>query len=222
MPRSGGPGHSAKPRAPTGCWPWAAAGWKLIDPVPNRPVSLRLVHDREHYELLVNRWIREARVAVWIATANVKDLHVEAPIGSRARARGRYRSIVTLFADLVQRGVEVRVLHAGTPSRSFDGARRGLDDAVSDGVELRQCPRIHFKMIAADGEHLYLGSANLTGAGLGAKSDTRRNFETGIVTDDEEMLDEMQARFDRIWSGGACAGCRIRAQCPAPLDGEAA
>ena len=32
---------------------------------------------------------------------------------------------------------------------------------------LRQCPRVHLKTIIVDGEQLYLGSANLTGAGLG-------------------------------------------------------
>ena len=198
------------------------ARWPTLAPVRDRHVRLQLVHDREHYTLLVDQLMRHARVSLWIATANVKDLHIEAPIGSRSRARGRYQSIVSMLADLVRRDVEVRILHAGNPSRRFDAARRRIDDAVSDAIELRQCPRTHFKMIASDGTHLYLGSANLTGAGLGAKGDSRRNFETGIVTDDEALLDDMQARFDRIWSGRACAGCRLRAQCPAPLDGEAA
>ena len=73
-------------------------------------------------------------------------------------------------------------------------------------------------MIAIDGGLLYLGSANLTGAGLGAKSAGRRNFEMGILTDDEWLLDEAQARFDRIWRGLECAACRMRAMCPGPID----
>jgi phosphatidylserine/phosphatidylglycerophosphate/cardiolipin synthase-like enzyme len=74
------------------------------------------------------------------------------------------------------------------------------------------------KMIAVDGALLYLGSANFTGAGFGAKSDGRRNFETGIVTDDELVLDEMQATFEAIWSGRRCGACQLRGECPAPLD----
>ena len=31
--------------------------------------------------------------------------------------------------------------------------------------------------------------ANFTGAGLGAKSDRRRNFEAGVLTDDDEVVD---------------------------------
>ena len=59
-----------------------------------RRVSLQLLTGREHYDLLVDRRIRQAAVSLWIATANVKALHLEAPVGTRARARGRYVSIV--------------------------------------------------------------------------------------------------------------------------------
>jgi phosphatidylserine/phosphatidylglycerophosphate/cardiolipin synthase-like enzyme len=83
---------------------------------------------------------------------------------------------------------------------------------------MRRCPRVHLKMIAVDGGMLYLGSANFTGAGLGAKGEGRRNFEAGIATDDDLMLDEMQGGFEAIWSGRECAGCKLRSVCPAPID----
>ena len=83
---------------------------------------------------------------------------------------------------------------------------------------MRACPRVHLKMIAIDGALLYLGSANFTGAGLGAKGDGRRNFEMGIVTDDEWLLDAAQARFDRIWRGAECAGCKLRGECAKPIE----
>jgi hypothetical protein len=73
-------------------------------------------------------------------------------------------------------------------------------------------------MIAIDGALLYLGSANFTGAGLGAKGDGRRNFEMGILTDDDWMLDRAQERFETIWRGAECAGCKLRRVCPAPID----
>lgn len=181
----------------------------------NRRVALRLVRDREHVAEVVDR-LRGAKVGVWIATANLKDVHVEPPIGTRARAAGRYTSLFDELATAASRGVEVRILHAGPPSRV-------LRARLSRGAarpEMRRCPRVHLKMIVVDGGLLYLGSANFTGAGLGAKSDGRRNFEAGIVTDDDVLLDEMQATFDRIWTGRACEGCRLRAECPKPLDGR--
>jgi phosphatidylserine/phosphatidylglycerophosphate/cardiolipin synthase-like enzyme len=184
-----------------------------------RRASISLIADRAHYDH-VTLAIARAQTSVWIASANVKQLLVEAPIGTRARARGRYVPILDTLQSLADRGVQVRLLHATPPSRPFREelaarARR----LVAPAFEMRACPRVHLKMIAIDGALLYLGSANFTGAGLGAKGDGRRNFEMGILTDDEWMLDQAQARFDRIWRGLECAACRLRDKCPAPLDG---
>lgn len=184
----------------------------------SRRVSLKLVNGKAHYDEVVDRGIREAKVSVWIATANVKDVHVEAPIGTRARARGRYVSLLEVFSDLKKRGVEIRMLHGGEPSRAFQATLTRLGGEKRAGLTMRRCVRVHMKMIAIDGALLYLGSANFTGAGLGAKGDERRNFETGIVTDDDVMLDEMQGLFDEIWQGRHCGRCRVRAQCPLPID----
>ena len=73
---------------------------------------------------------------------------------------------------------------------------------------------------AAARELVYLGSANWTGAGLGAKGSGRRNFEIGIVTDDAPLLDQLQAMYDRVWSGRECGACKLRDVCPGPLDGD--
>jgi phosphatidylserine/phosphatidylglycerophosphate/cardiolipin synthase-like enzyme len=73
------------------------------------------------------------------------------------------------------------------------------------------------KAVVVDGELLYLGSANWTGAGLGARGSGRRNFELGVVTDDAQLLDQVQSMYERIWSGGECAGCKLREECPGPL-----
>ena len=179
-----------------------------------RLARVRLVVDRDHYDTLV-ALVRNARTSVWIATANLKEMMVEAPIGSRARARGRYTSIVEDLRDLVRRGVDVRMLHASPPSGPMS---RSLARNKEVRAHLRMCPRVHLKMIAVDGASLYLGSANFTGAGLGAKGDGRRNFEMGIVTDDDVMLDHAQARFDGIWRGKECASCKLYDRCPKPIQ----
>jgi phosphatidylserine/phosphatidylglycerophosphate/cardiolipin synthase-like enzyme len=92
---------------------------------------------------------------------------------------------------------------------------------VAGGLALRQCPRVHLKVVVVDGALLYLGSANWTGAGLGAKGEHRRNFELGVVTDDDTMLDAVQARYDALWRGAECGACRLRSECEAPLDLDA-
>jgi phosphatidylserine/phosphatidylglycerophosphate/cardiolipin synthase-like enzyme len=184
-----------------------------------RLTAVELVVDRAHYDDVVLAKIARAQVSIWIGTANLKDVHIEAPIGTRARARGRYISMTEQFQDLVRRGVEIRVLHGAPPSRPFRESLRRRAELVPPRFELRHCPRVHLKMIAVDGAFLYLGSANFTGAGLGAKGDGRRNFEMGLSTDDDVLLDATQSRFDRIWTGKECGACRLRSVCPAPLDG---
>jgi len=183
-----------------------------------RVTALSLLSDREHYDELVLASMCRAKVSIWIATATLKDVRIEAPIGTAARARGRYISLLERFVSLVRAGVEIRILHGAPPSRPFRASLAAAAELAAPGFELRHCPRVHLKLVVVDGATLYLGSANLTGAGLGAKGEGRRNFEMGVVVDDDVLLDSTQSRFDRIWRGGECGPCRLRSVCPAPLD----
>ena len=186
---------------------------------PARLIRLQLLAGRGHYEAVV-RAVLEARQSVWIATANLKELMVEdtRAVPGRARtARSRYRSVLEHFDELVGKGVELRLLHAAPPSRAFRAEFDRHRRLYQGGLELRLCPRLHFKTVVVDGAFLYLGSANWTGAGLGARGTGRRNFEIGIVTDDASLLDQIQSMYERIWTGGECAGCKLRDDCPGPL-----
>jgi phosphatidylserine/phosphatidylglycerophosphate/cardiolipin synthase-like enzyme len=185
-----------------------------------RGVDLELLIHGNHYPAVIERVLAAER-SVWIATANLKELMIEDPrlVPGRARSRRKpYRSVLAALSDLSARGVELRLLHAAPPSRVF---RRDFDRQrrlVAGGLELRLCPRTHLKLVIVDGRDLYLGSANWTGAGLGAKNENRRNFELGVLTQDERLLDAAQETFERIWRGGECAECRMRDTCPMPLD----
>ena len=188
---------------------------------------MRLVAGRGHYESVIER-VMDARQSVWIATANLKELMVEDHrlVPGRRRARGpSFRSVLASFDELAARGVELRILHARLPSGPFREEFDRHARLVRGGLELRQCARVHMKAVIVDAEWIYLGSANWTGAGLGARGQGRRNFEVGFVTDDELVLDEVQGMFDRVWRGSQCAACKLRELCEAPLDtleGEAA
>jgi phosphatidylserine/phosphatidylglycerophosphate/cardiolipin synthase-like enzyme len=182
-----------------------------------RQAAVSWLEDKGHYDFLVQA-LTQARVSVWIGTANLKEVRMEAPIGSVARARKRFVSVADRFADLVGAGVELRVLHASEPSGPFRESLARRPALARAHEHLRRCPRVHLKLIVVDGTSLYLGSANFTGAGFGAKGEGRRNFELGITTTDHVMVDAAQRRFDRIWTGRECAGCKVRVHCPAPLD----
>ena len=166
---------------------------------------------RSLYDEVIRDGILQARESVWIATANVKELFVERP----GLKRG-FGSIVGVFDDQAARGLDLRILHAELPSRRFRAAFDRRPRLVKGGLQMKHCPRVHLKAVVVDGAKLYLGSANFTGAGLGARGDDKRNFELGFVTEDFELLDRVQALFQELWDGAPCDTCAMRDQCPDP------
>ena len=133
------------------------------------------------------------------------------PAGGRRRAK----SIVEVFRDLADKNVEIRLLHAGVPSSA---ALRELRGRLPEGITIRRCPRLHAKAVIVDCRRMYLGSANLTGAGLGAKAVGKRNFEVGIWTHAPALIDAVLDYFNALWEGRACKACGRHDVCPVPLE----
>jgi phosphatidylserine/phosphatidylglycerophosphate/cardiolipin synthase-like enzyme len=175
--------------------------------MPQGPANL--VVGSDHFHKIVLNGICKATVSVDIMTADFKAMLV--PDGVTKRAR----SIVEVFRALARKGVEIRLLHAGVPSSA---ALQELKKELPKGLTIRRCPRLHSKAVIIDSHAMYLGSANLTGAGLGAKGDRRRNFEMGIWTESSAMIDAVSEEFNTLWEGHHCAGCDRRDVCPVPLE----
>lgn len=169
--------------------------------------------DRDLYERVIQAAVPGAQRFLWIGTADIKDLHVQ-----QGRQGRRFAPFLAVIDALVKRGVEVRLLHAKEPGPRF---RRDFDRypalIESDRFERILCPRVHFKCIIIDGRQAYIGSANLTGAGMGAKSERRRNFEAGVWTDESSLVQAMMSQFDRVFVGEHCPGCGLRSVCPDPV-----
>jgi len=173
-------------------------------------VILEYLEDWELHQRVLLDEVLKAKRSVWIATATLKDVHVP--------SQGRYRSILYQFGVLCAGGVEVRILHGGIPSEAFLRSFKKSGLAGDALFTARRCPRVHLKTIVIDSSALFLGSANLTGAGLGAKGETRRNFESGILTHDAEMIARAESYFRVIWNGKMCEGCGRRSICYVPLE----
>ena len=178
-----------------------------------RQIATELLFGEELYRHVVQDRIARARESVWIATANVKAMYVE--------QEGRFAPILELFDRLASRGVELRILHAELPSRPFRAAFDKRRRLTRGGLCLKICPRVHFKAVLVDGAWAYLGSANLTGAGLGAKGPHKRNFELGFATEDFEVIDRVTALFQSVWTGAECPACQLFGDCPDPIGERA-
>jgi len=165
---------------------------------------IEFITDRQIYEKVICGLVPKAREFVWLATSDLKDMYVD--------KNGRKRPFVEILSDLAERAVAVRLLHAKEPGPAF---RRDFDKypKLIKGIERILCPRVHFKSVVVDGKSAYSGSANLTGAGMGAKSKDKRNFEAGIITSDANLVGRIMEQFDSVWRGSRCAECRRKEFC---------
>lgn len=156
------------------------------------------IADTNHYSEVISR-IPKVKRLLWITTADLKDLYVE-------KKSGALVPLLQILNDLVKKGVEVRLIHAKEPGTAF---REDFDKypALWGGMERRLCPRVHMKIIVMDSNLVYIGSANLTGAGMGMKSAANRNFEAGFLTDEPGFIDAAMSHFDQIWEGTFCSKC---------------
>ena len=168
---------------------------------------LQYISNSAHYKDVLLR-VKSVKHTLWIGTADIKDVYIEA---------GKEKiPFLALIAQLIKRGVEVRLIHAKEPGPNF---REDFDKypVLFDRMERVLCPRVHFKMIVFDCKEVYIGSANLTGAGIGMKAETTRNFEAGILTDMPEIVEQAMNQFDEVWMGKMCKTCKRREFCGDPI-----
>ena len=161
------------------------------------------IADREHYDKVLSK-VSKVKSTLWIATADIKDLHVASGSGAVP--------FLGVIASLIKRGKQVRLMHAKEPGPMF---RADYDryPVLIHGMERVLCPRIHFKLMIFDFKEVYIGSANLTGAGIGMKSPRMRNFEAGILSSDVALVDAATEHFDSVWRGARCKDCGRRRHC---------
>ena len=165
------------------------------------------ISNSAHYKEVLER-IKTVKHTLWIGTADIKDVYVDID--------GEVKPLLGLIAQLICRGVEVRLIHAKEPGQNF---RDDFDKypVLFDRLERVLCPRVHFKILVFDGKEVYIGSANLTGAGIGMKAETTRNFEAGILTDDPGIVERTMTQFDEVWIGKHCKSCKRRDFCSDPI-----
>ena len=191
---------------------------------------IQFISNSDHYGGLSR--VQSVKHSLWIGTADIKDLYVEVGkeknlSGKREqrelvlsaelkKGRGNLTPFPAVIALLIRRGVEVRLIHAKEPGPNF---REDFDryPVLYDRLERVLCPRVHFKMLVFDCEEVYIGSANLTGAGIGMKSSDKRNFEAGILTDDPQIVEQAMKQFDDVWIGKHCKTCKRKDYCPDPI-----
>ena len=170
--------------------------------------EFQYIANENHYDKVIEK-IKDCKKTLWIGTADIKDLYVKDGRGTKP--------LLEALSDLAKRGVEIRLIHAKEPGPAF---RQDFDKypALIDGMERVLCPRVHFKIIVFDLKTAYVGSANLTGAGLGMKGENTRNFEAGVLSSNKDFVKNAAEQFDSVWMGAHCKGCRRKEFCGDPIE----
>ena len=164
---------------------------------------IQYIADRDHYTHVLQR-CAAVKHDLWIGTADLKDLY----LGKGTKVE----PFLAVLDRLLKQGVEVHLLHAKEPGENF---RADFDryPGLWNRLERRLCPRVHFKIMIFDCATAYIGSANLTGAGIGMKGEGNRNFESGILTDEPHLVDAAADHFDSVWRGDHCRSCKRKDFC---------
>lgn len=164
---------------------------------------VKYISNSDHYKIVLER-VGNVKKTLWIGTADIKDVYI--------RQGQQAVPFLKQLADLIQRGVSIRLIHAKEPGPNFK-ADFDKYPALFKGLERALCPRVHFKLIIFDLTAVYIGSANLTGAGVGMKGEHTRNFEAGVFTTELTLVDEAVEQFDSVWRGSHCTHCQRKTFC---------
>lgn len=180
------------------------------EPVTKRlhaDIPTTLISDREHYEFLIGN-IRKAKRSVLLSTANVKRFSI-----GETEAKASSESFLDILDSLANSGVDIRII-CSSPSRGFLEEIEGHEDLMnSPHFTFKTCRRCHMKMVIIDSEIIYIGSANITAAGMGPRIDTRRNFEAGMISSDNNLVVQGIDIFEEGWSKKRCSSCYYKAEC---------
>ena len=170
-------------------------------------IPTTLISDREHYEFLIGN-IRKAKRSVLLSTANVKRFSI-----GETEAKASSESFLDILDSLANSGVDIRII-CSSPSRGFLEEMEGHEDLMNNPhFTFKTCRRCHMKMVIIDSEIIYIGSANITAAGMGPRIDTRRNFEAGMISSDVNLVEQGIDIFEEGWSKKRCNSCYYKSEC---------
>ena len=170
-------------------------------------IPTTLISDREHYEFLIGN-IRKAKRSVLLSTANVKRFSI-----GETEAKASSESFLDILESLANSGVDIRII-CSSPSRGFLEEMEGHEDLMNNpNFTFKTCRRCHMKMVIIDSEIIYIGSANITAAGMGPRINTRRNFEAGMISSDVNLVEQGIDIFEEGWSKKRCNSCYYKSEC---------
>jgi len=172
----------------------------------------RLIINESHYQEVIER-ICAAKSSIKILTANFKRFRLK-PTEDQGDNYNDGTPFIKYLMEKAVQGVSVQII-CSNPSASFTEEWQEYYQQMEepDLFEYMFCDRNHSKIAIIDDEYAYVGSANVTPAGLGQGVFTPGNFEAGILTEDSGVISSIKDFFSMIWDEKCCINCHRADKC---------
>lgn len=170
---------------------------KMSDHILENPVMesrVSYISDDEHYSKVFIKMTR-VKHKLRIASGDLKNFIVT--IDSES---GEIKlRLCDFFLSLVKRGVQVQVV-CMKPFGFYLFAKKNCPELLENNLfELRYNGHNHMKIFVFDEDCAYIGSANITSAAIGKRSNGNRNHEAGLLMSGE-MMQEPLRHFEDVWN----------------------
>lgn len=135
--------------------------------------------------------IATAKKSVYITTGSLKKLQLTSTSNPNQKIQ-----FLNYLDNKAKSGIDIRLIYS-----SESQTMREIMDMSEDGkgIELQQCFNNHSKIIIIDNTFLFVGSANITTAGLGQIDEESGNFESGIITNHKDLIATALEDFMRMY-----------------------
>lgn len=193
---------------------WKVSKESVLEYIDNHKPSSKtyFVTDECQYQD-VRQYICAAKKSIKIMTADFKRFRLE-PTGSQGKDYNDGTPFIEFLMDKAVQGVSVQII-CSRPSSSFTEEWNDYYQQMGEPklFEYMFCIRNHAKLYIVDDKLAYIGSANVTPAGLGQGIFTPGNFEAGILTENKELVLSAKKFFSEIWNNRSCEGCHRADKC---------
>lgn len=171
-----------------------------------------LIINNDHYLEIVQR-ICDAKSSIKMLTGDFKRFNM-IPTAKQGKNYKDGTPFVKYLMEKAVQGVSVQVI-CSEPSKTFLDDKDEYFEQLNQPelFEFKRCIRNHTKAIIIDDKLAYIGSANITPAGIGQGIFTPGNFEAGILTDAPSVVTSIMELFSKIWAGSYCADCHRAEKC---------
>ena len=170
----------------------------------------RLITENFYQEVIERACKAKSSIKIMTADFNLFRLKPTASQGKK------YKDGTPFLEFLMKKsktGVSVQIISAETSSWFQGEVERAYCGKAGKEFSVCFCIRNHAKVVIIDDKVAYIGSANMTRAGLGQPYVSPGNFEVGFITEIPEIINSLNDLFSRIEMHEFCEGCHRRKDC---------